>query len=85
MRRPPYSHRVMKGIYLIWRKTKVNFENGFMPHWWTPQDQKDAIRALKWMGDFFDWYEWKQDKAEEEKKELERLREEGKKKEGEDV
>ena len=71
MRRPPYSHRIMRGIYLIWRKTKVNIENGYVPHWWTIQDQKDASRALQWLGEVFDWYEWKMElkkKAEEARK-----------------
>lgn len=60
MRRPPYSHRVMRGIFLIWKKTKTNIENGYVPYWWTKQDQKDAKRALKWLGDFFDWMTWRE-------------------------
>ena len=75
MRRPPYSHRVMKGIYFIWRKMKVNIENGYVPHWWTAQDRKDVDRAIEWLGKFFDWVEWKKDQAEEAEKELQRLKE----------
>lgn len=67
MRRPPYSHRIMRGIYLIWRKTKVNIENGYVPHWWTVQDQKDAGRALLWMGEVFDWFVWKKELKEKAK------------------
>jgi hypothetical protein len=78
MRRPPYTNRVMRGIYLIWAKTKINIENGHIPYTWTPQDQKDAKRALQWMGDLFDWVEWKAEQKREQEKELQRLREEGK-------
>jgi len=49
----------MRGIYLVWKKTKANIEHGFMPYLWTTQDRKDAKRAVKWLGDFFDWVEWK--------------------------
>ena len=65
MRRPPYSNRVMKGIYLIWRKMRVNIESGYLPSWWSAQDRKDVNRALQWLGDFFDWTEWKAELKEE--------------------
>lgn len=67
MRRPPYSKKVMRGIFLVWKKTKANVEHGHFPYWWSVKDQKDVDRAIEWLGDFFDWVEWKTDpKAEKE-------------------
>lgn len=60
MRRPPYSRRVMRGIYLIWQKMGFNLENGHIPYWWSRKDIKDAAQALRWLGNFFDWVEWRE-------------------------
>lgn len=64
MRRPPYSRKVMRGILLIWRKMHVNIDHGYLPSSWSPQDQRDAKRALDWMGEFFDWAEWRGEEKE---------------------
>ncbi len=74
MRRPPYSRRVMRGIFLVWKKMRANIEHGYTPHWWSRQDQKDVARAVEWLGDFFDWMEWKD---EEKEKAKEMIAEEG--------
>ena len=66
VRRPPYGNRVLRGIYLIWHKTKANIDHGYVPHWWTTQDLNDARRAVKWLGDFFDWAIWKKDQNKKE-------------------
>lgn len=80
MRRPPYSHRIIRGIFLIYKKMTINIENGYLPSWWTKQDIKDVKRALGWLGDFFDWVEWRAEekrKQAELDKEAKRLAEEG--------
>lgn len=78
MRRPPYSGRIIRGVYLIWEKMKQNIANGYVPHWWTKQDQKDAKRALQWLGDFFDWVTWKEEGRQKVAEALEKLKAEAK-------
>lgn len=57
MRRPSLGPRIIHGILLIWKKTMINFENGYIPHTWTVRDQQDVQRALRYLGLLVDWDE----------------------------
>lgn len=57
MRRPSLGPRIMRGIYLIWKKTTINVKNGYIPHTWSPRDQQDVKRALRYLGLLVDWSE----------------------------
>lgn len=69
MRRPSFGPRIIRGLYLIWRKMLINIENGYIPHYWTTTDLQDAKRALRYIGLLVDWGRWTE--AERKKKEEE--------------
>jgi hypothetical protein len=56
----------MRGVYLIWRKTTLNFQNGYIPFDWSSRDISDAKLALRYLGDLCDWHEWFTKKRKEE-------------------
>lgn len=55
-RRPSIGRRIMHGILLIWQKMKINIENDFVPHWWSPEDRRDVRLAVEYLGKLYDWY-----------------------------
>jgi hypothetical protein len=63
MRRPPYGVSVMRGLLLIWKKMKINISHGYVPSWWTPVDRQDVDRAMRWLGKFIDWVEWRKEES----------------------
>lgn len=60
MRRPTIGPRIVRGLFLIWKKTHANLEHGFVPWDWTARDYKDAQRALRYMGLLVDWCQEKE-------------------------
>lgn len=57
MRRPPFGISIIRGLTLLWKKLRVNIDNGYVPSQWSTRDRRDAERAMTWLGDFIDWYE----------------------------
>jgi hypothetical protein len=53
----------MRGLLLIWKKMKINISHGYIPSWWSPADRQDVDNAIRWIGKFIDWVEWRKEEA----------------------
>jgi hypothetical protein len=65
MRRPPFSQRIGRGCSLVSEKVRRSIIHGYVPHWWTQQDIKDAQRACQWLKEFSVWVRERQQPDEE--------------------
>jgi len=65
MRRPSLGPRILRGLYIVWKKTMLNIDHGYVPFEWSRRDIADANRALRYIGLLIDWYEDKREEGEE--------------------